>query len=78
MYYSKDFDVLMDLHVDDGYLAGPKDKLTTLFAYTTEKIVIKVSPFVEAGQGFDHVGATRLRVGGGMWIKAFVNMPTVR
>ena len=71
VYYSKEFGVLMDLRVYDGYLAGPKDKMATLFDYLMGKVVIKVSPFVEAGQCFDHVGATNLRVDGGMWVKSF-------
>ena len=46
MYFSKEFDVLMDLHVDDGYFAGPKEKLTILFDYLTQKMVIKVGPLL--------------------------------
>ena len=36
-----------------------------------KRAALKVSPLVEEGMGFDHVGATRLRTETGMWIKPF-------
>ena len=71
MYFSRSWDILIDLHVDDGYVAGPREKQEELYQYLEKRAALKVSPLVEAGMGFDHVGATRLRTESGMWIKPF-------
>ena len=71
MYFSRSLDILIDLHVDDGYVAGPKEKQEELYRFLEKHVAIKVSPLVEAGVGFDHVGATRMRTESGMWIKPF-------
>ncbi len=33
MYFSKSWDILFDLHVDDGYVAGPKEKQEKLYRF---------------------------------------------
>ena len=71
MYLSRSWDILIDLHVVDGYVAGPKEMQEELYRFLEKHVAIKVSPLVEAGMGFDHVGATRMRTESGMWIKPF-------
>ncbi len=61
MYFPRSWDILIDLHVDDGYAAGPKEKQEELYRFLEKHVAIKVSPLVEAGMGFDHAGATHLR-----------------
>ena len=71
MYYSSELDILMDLHVDDGYVAGPESALKLVFDHLSKALVIKISPLVLAGSSFEHVGTRRTRTADGMWIQAF-------
>jgi hypothetical protein len=41
MYYSRACDNLIDLHVDDGYVAGPKYKKEELYGYLESKVSLR-------------------------------------
>ncbi len=66
LYYSAALDVVIDLHVDDGYYSGPPEAPKKVFTYLETVIVMKWSPLVTAGMAFDHVGARRERTAAGM------------
>ena len=69
LYYSASLKLLLDLHVDDGYAAGPPESLKQVFDYLSTVLVLKISPLVKYGMAFDHVGTTRFRTSEGMWIQ---------
>ena len=71
LYHSKELDVTIDIHVDDGYAVGESESLEKVFAYLSSKLVLKVSSMIKPGMGFDHVGASRFRTDDGMWIQPF-------
>ena len=68
-YHSKELDVTIEIHVDDGYAAGEAQNLEKAFAYISSKMVLKVSPLIMPGMGFDHVGAARIRTEDCMWVQ---------
>ena len=67
--YSSDFEAALDLHVDDGYMTGPAERMMQVFAYLEGVIVLKLSPIIEVGDSFEHVGALRVIDKEGMWVK---------
>ena len=58
----------MDLHVDDGYMTGPAEKMMKVFAYLEGVIVLKLSPIIGVRDSFEHV-ALRVIDEEGMWVK---------
>ena len=71
LYFSAELDVVIDLHVDDGYCSGPPEALKKVFTYLETVIVMKLSPLATAGMAFDHVGARRERTTAGMCVIPF-------
>ncbi len=69
MLFYRTCDALIDLRLDDGYVAGPKYKQGELYRFLEHRVAIKANPIV--GSGIDRVGATRARVEQGAWINAF-------
>ena len=69
IYYSSDFEIALDLHVDDGYMTRPAEKMMEVFAHLDGKIVLKVSPIIGVSNSFEHVGALRVMDEEGMWVK---------
>ena len=62
--------LLSDLHVDDGYMTGPAEKMMEVFAYLEgENCVETFHPSLEVGNSFEHVGAQRDIDDEGMWVK---------
>ena len=57
IFYSSDFETALDLHVDDGYMTGPAERMMQVFAYLEGVIVLKLSPIIGVGDSFEHVGA---------------------
>ena len=70
IFHSKDLDITMDVHVDDGYVTGPDEGMLKLFGYLTGKIVLKLSPLIKKGMSFEHVGAYRLLTGDDIWVQS--------
>ena len=68
-FYSSDFETALDLHVDDGYMTGPAERMMQVFAYLEGVIVLKLSPIIGVGDSFEHVGALRIIDKEGMWVK---------
>ena len=54
-FYSSDFEAALDLHVDDGYMTGPAERMMQVFAYLEGVIVLKLSPIIGVGDSFEHV-----------------------
>ena len=48
--YSSNFEAALDLHVDDGYMTGPAERMTQVFAYLEGVIVLKLSPIIGVGR----------------------------
>ena len=46
IFYSSDFEAALDLHVDDGYMTGPAERMMQVFAYLEGVIVLKLSPII--------------------------------
>ena len=69
IFYSSDFETALDLHVDDGYMTGPAERMMQVFAYLEGVIVLKLSPIIGVGDSFEHVGAQRVIDNEGMWVK---------
>ena len=69
IFYSSDFEAALDLHVDDGYMTGPAERMMEVFAYLEGVIVLKLSPIIGVGDSFEHVGALRVIDKEGMWVK---------
>ena len=67
--YSSDFEAALDLHVDDGCMTGPAERMMQVFAYLEGVIVLKLSPIIGVGDSFEHVGALRVIDKEGMWVK---------
>ena len=59
----------LDLHVDDGYMTGPAEKIMKGFCLSRGKMVLKLSPIIGVGNSFEHVGALRVIDEEGMWVK---------
>ena len=38
--YSSEFEIALDLHVDDGYVTGPAENMKKVFAYLETNIVL--------------------------------------
>ena len=68
-FYSSDFETALDLHVDDGYMTGPAERMMQVFAYLEGVIILKLSPIIGVGDSFEHVGALRIIDNEGMWVK---------
>ena len=62
IFYSSDFETALDLHVDDGYMTGPAERMMQVFAYLEGVIVLKLSPIIGVGDSFD-VGSTTKECG---------------
>ena len=60
IFYSSDFEAALDLHVDDGYMTGPAERMMQVFAYLERVIVLKLSPIIGVGDSFEHVGGLRV------------------
>ena len=69
IFYLSDFEAALDLHVDDGYVTGPAERMMQVFAYVEGVIVLKLSPIIGVGDWFEHVGALRVIDKEGMWVK---------
>ena len=69
IFYSSDFETALDLHVDDGYMTGPAERMMQVFAYLEGVIILKLSPIIGVGDSFEHVGALRIIDNEGMWVK---------
>ena len=51
--YSNEFEITLDLHVDDGYVTRPAENMNTVFRTSRDQIVLKLS---EAYRRRKHVG----------------------
>ena len=60
-FYSSVFEAALDLHVDDGYMTGPAERMMQVFAYLEGVIVLSLSPIIGVGDSFEHVGADALQ-----------------
>ena len=69
IFYSSDFEAALDLHVDDGYMTGPAERMMQMCAFLEGVIVLKLSPIIGVGDSFEHVGALRVIDKEGMWVK---------
>ena len=69
IFYSSDFETALDLHVDDGYMTGPAERMMQVFAYLEGVIILKLSPIIGVGDSFEHVGALKIIDIEGMWVK---------
>ena len=69
IFYSRDFEIALDLHVDDGYMTGPAERMMQVFDHLEGVIVLKLSPIIGVGDSFEHVGALRIIDNEGMWVK---------
>ena len=63
--YSSEFEIALDLHVDDGFMTGPAERMMEVFAYLEGNIVL----IIGVGNSFEHVGALRVIDEKGMWVK---------
>ena len=55
IFYSSDLEAALDLHVDDGYVTGPAERMMQVFAYLEGVIVLKLAPIIGVGDLFEHV-----------------------
>ena len=65
IFYSSEFEIVLDLHVDDGYVTRLAEKM---FACLETNIVLKLSPIIGVGNSFEHVGALRVTDEEGTWV----------
>ena len=68
IFCSSEFGIVLDLHVDDGYVTRLAEKMMEVLAYLETKIVLKLSPIIGVGNSFEHVGALRVTDEEGMWV----------
>ena len=66
--HASEFEIAWALHVDDGDVAGPAEKMEVV-AYFKTKIVLQLSPIIGVGNSFEHVGVVRVIDEEGMWVK---------
>ena len=69
IFCSSEFEIALDLHVDDGYVTGPAENMNKVFACLETQTVLKFSPIISVGSSFGHVGALRIIGEEGMWVK---------
>ena len=50
----------LDLHVDDGYMTGPAEKIMKGFLPISRENGVEASPIIGVGNSFEHVGALRV------------------
>ena len=48
IFYSSDFETALGLHVDDGCMTGPAERMMQVFAYLDGVIVLEPSPMIES------------------------------
>ena len=69
IFHSSEFEIALDLHVDDTYVTGPPENMKKMFADLETKIVLKFSPIISVGISFEHVGTMRAIDDEGMWVR---------
>ena len=68
IWYSREFEIAMRLHVDDGYVTGPAENMKKVFSHLVTNVVLKLSHIISVGDSFEHAGALRVIDEDGMWV----------
>ena len=61
LFVRRDWDVVLTHHVDDGRLVGPSARIQETVEHMQRFMLLKVTPLVMAGMGFEHLGRTKIR-----------------